>query len=92
LFAHLEHPSKFLYFWGCSAISELNPAFLSGDRCLFYFVRHFRTANSMPLISISRNFSAIRWIRCIADLSRAYYPINLVRSCGSRWKMAILRW
>jgi hypothetical protein len=64
--AHLEFPSKFLYWWGYSAVSELSPNVLSGGgrRCLFCCARHFRTANSTPLISSNRNlapFDKLGW-------------------------------
>jgi hypothetical protein len=65
LFAHLEFPWKFLYSWGYIAVSKLSRDVLSwGGRCLFCSSRHFRTANSTPLISISRHlapFYKLRW-------------------------------
>jgi hypothetical protein len=57
-FSHLEFPSKLLYLWGYSAVSELSPDVLSGGgRCLFCCARHFRSANSTPLILIIRDLA-----------------------------------
>jgi hypothetical protein len=64
-FAHLEFPSNFLCLLGYIAVSELSPGVLSGGvRCLNCCARHLRTANSTPLISISRNlvpFDKLNW-------------------------------
>jgi hypothetical protein len=58
LFAHLEFPCKFLYSWGYIAVSALSPDVLSGGgRCLFCSTWRFRTANSTPLVSVSRHFA-----------------------------------
>jgi hypothetical protein len=63
--SHRGFPSTFLYLLRYSAVSELSPDVLSGGgRCLFYCAQHFRTANSTPLISISRNivpFAELSW-------------------------------
>jgi hypothetical protein len=54
-------PCKFLYSWGYIAVSKLSPDFLSGGgRCLFWSTRHFRTANSTPMISISRHLAPFK--------------------------------
>jgi hypothetical protein len=52
----------------------------------FFCTRNSGTANSTPLISISRNlapFDKLGW-KTSLFFSRACYPNNLVRSCGSR--------
>jgi hypothetical protein len=89
LFAHLGFPCKFLYSWGFVAVSKFSPDVLSGGgRCLFGSTRRFRTANSTPLVSISRHlapFDELGWkVITLKSLLQSSTPVYLWASKRSR--------